>query len=66
MKKKVVKVVGVRDGFIIQAKRGSKTIEIRPTRGGYADYVSPESAQRAWRRYAAKNNVSNYAYQHAY
>lgn len=62
---KVTVVVNELAEAYIRARIGKKTVVLRPDTartGGLRTYVSVDSAQRAWRKYADKHGISNYVY----
>ncbi len=62
---KVQVVVKSESDVYIRAKIGTKNVVLRPDEartGGFKTYVSIDSAQRSWRKYALKHGISDYTY----
>lgn len=58
-RKKTVKIVRNTLGYAVKATVDGRKVTLSGRRGFYS---TDDSARRAWRKYAAKNNVTNYIY----
>lgn len=61
MRKKTINIVKDSGGFLVRTSLNGNRFELKAA-NKTGRYNSPDSAKRAWRKFASENMVDNYTY----